>query len=57
MCNYKYCQIHVIQVSVEMTLKYILVYYKCLSEHSVVHFNNSSKTIDVIMKLYSLVYS
>ncbi len=31
MCNYKFSV-----VSIEITLKYILIYYKCLSVHSAV---------------------
>ncbi len=44
---------HDIQVSIEITLKYVLLYHKCLSVHSV-HFNHVSKTIEVglIMKLH-----
>ncbi len=37
MCNYKYIEIYDKQVSKEMTLKYILVYHKCLSIFSKVH--------------------
>ncbi len=35
-----------------MTLKYILVYRKCLSVHCAEHFNNILTTIEVIMKLH-----
>ncbi len=56
MCNYEYNEIHDIQVSIEMALKYICVYYKCLSVHLVVHFNHISKTIEVIMKIHINMY-
>jgi len=40
MRNCKYIlKIHDIQVLIGITLKYILVYRKCLSEHLAVHLN------------------
>ncbi len=44
------------QDSIEITFNYILVYHKCLSVHSAVHFNHISKTIEVIMKLHIKMY-
>ncbi len=49
MCNYKIILMHDIHILIEITLKYILVYYKCLSEHLSGHFNHISKTTQVIM--------
>ncbi len=40
MCNYKIILMHDIHILIEITLKYILVYYKCLSEHLAGHFNH-----------------
>ncbi len=52
MCNYKYIWIHNTQVSKEITLKYILVYYNLLSVYSEVHFNHISKKIN-----YKITYN
>jgi len=41
---------------VEMTLKYILVYNKCLA-HVSVHFNRISKANEVIMKYQDVLKS
>lgn len=43
---------HDIQVSLEITLKYILINYTFLSAHSAIQFNRISKTIKIIIKLY-----
>ncbi len=39
-----------------MTFEYILVNHKCLSVHLAEHFNHTSKTIKVIMKLRVRMY-
>jgi len=45
-----------IQISVEMTLKYILGNHQCLSLHSAVHFTIFQKTIKVIVKLHTKMH-
>ncbi len=50
MCNYKHIYIHDIEVSIEMTLKYILVYHKILSVHLAVHFNHISSNCEITLK-------
>ncbi len=39
-----------------MTLKYILVYHKCLSVHSAEDFNHIPKATEVMMKLHIKMY-
>ncbi len=43
---------HGMQVSIEITLKYVLAYHKCLS----VHFHHISKTVEIIITLNKNMY-
>lgn len=47
--NYGYSYIHDIRVLVEITIKHITVYHKCLLVRSGVHFNHISKTGEAII--------
>ncbi len=38
-----------------MTLKYILVYHKCLSVYSAVHFNHIPKAIEIMIQLHIMM--
>lgn len=44
------------QISIEMTLKWILVCHQCLSVHSAAHFNHISKTIEDNYDNYKIAY-